>query len=167
MDELTIPVIALIISIGGLIISLASILYTWNQNRRRIEVNLWTSTENDERMVKLSAFNAGYRSVALLKCELLVNNEIVEIKKWLNYEDGSSRLIKPKTNLKFPYSLKEGAIGIICLDMLQITSILEYNGYSGIVKLVGYFETAQNKIHESKSIDFDIEKAKEHIKKNH
>lgn len=59
----------------------------------------------------------------------------------------------------FKEALKEGGTAYYSLRAQVLASILHYKEYSGIVKLGGYFETAENKKEKSKStINFDVEK---------
>jgi hypothetical protein len=162
-----IPFILPVTSGLALIISIFSIGYTYYQNRRKIEVDIWIEYEN-QLVVNLCVFNPGYRSVALIKSKFLVNNEYIEIEEGGHDVDrlkfGSkapgSYWISPTKKVNFPYGLKEGDAVFYGLSARQLAYFLHYNGYSGIVKLSGYFKTAQKKIVKSKSIDFDIERYK-------
>ena len=71
--NIIIPFILPIISLLVLIISILSIIYIYYRNKRKIEVKLWIDEVNPP-IVKLCAFNSGYRSVALINCKLIINN---------------------------------------------------------------------------------------------
>jgi hypothetical protein len=104
---------------AGVLLSLLSIIYTKQQNARRLDVDL---EFNDSKFrefedptnifLELSAFNSGYRSVALIGYEFLVNNEVIIFDINDSYPDphqkGINFLIRPRSNNILPYSLKEG-----------------------------------------------------------
>lgn len=151
------PYIIPIIAIG---LSLASFYYTYHQNKRKIEVNVEVDY-TDQYVVKLCAFNSGYRSVAVIKSKFYVNNKILNLKEG-DYSDGKNFFWISQTKpIDFPYGLKEGYIICYTFSARQLAICLENKGYSGVVKLSGYFKTAQKIMIQSKnSISFDIEKYK-------
>jgi len=58
---------------------------------------------------------------------------------------------------KFPYTLSEGKEYNILETQSQLASSLKEKGYSGKIKLRGYYKNTLGKIFKSKPIDFDIE----------
>lgn len=164
MNDIT-PFIVPIISAGALLISIISICYTYIQNRRRFEVNL--TLENDETpSAYLTAYNSGYRSIAILKGRFLANNELLKIWGTRHTVDGaenglqipSSYYAAVDQNFNSAQAIKEGETAVCLIRTQELATFLHYNGYSGVVKLSGYFETVQRQKKYSNSIDFDIEK---------
>jgi len=158
------------ISILAFIISLASLYYTYHQNKRKLEVEMWIDHENED-IIKLCAYNSGYRSISLIKCRFLVNNNIIDIRPGMHDVDMSKYgfngyLIRPVNIINFPCQLKEGNSEYYALMAEQVATYLTFNGYSGVVKLSGFFKTAQKKTEKSKStIDFDIDNYYSKLKK--
>ena len=147
------------------VISLIGIIYTYYQNRRKIEVDLWLDNENKP-LISLCAYNSGYRSVALINYRFIVDNKSYELTEGLheadrskNGDNTSSFSVKFTKKFDFPYMLEEGNAAIYSITAQNLAVYLHYNGVSGVVKLSGYYKTAQKKKEKSKSgIDFDIEK---------
>lgn len=174
MLNITWPMITAVIA---LVLSSISILYTWLQNRRQIKVNLELDfskfkfcEDPSEIEVKLSAFNSGFRSVALINYEFLVNDQIIDFTFDDAYLNPTNRqdivLIEPKCSNKFPHVLKEGEITVIEITACELAKVLKNKRLGkgkkseklkGTVKLSGQYKTAQNKIHQSEAIEFDID----------
>lgn len=66
--------------------------------------------------------------------------------------------MEPRSNVKFPYTLSEGKECSIWETQKELATDLKNNGYSGKIKLRGYYRSAVGKIFKSKPINFDIEK---------
>lgn len=72
-DEITI--LPVIISLIAVVISFSSFIYSYLQNRRLINVNLFIEKDEDNKpVVHLMAYNPGYRSITLLRSKFLVND---------------------------------------------------------------------------------------------
>jgi len=124
-------------------------MYTKQQNKRRLEVNIRLNESNcdpQDITVGLSAFNSGFRSVAIINYEFLVEDKIIDF----------DHIFFPEGEFKLPYSIKEGEIALININAANLANWLKNKEYNGIVKLSGYYETAQNKKYSSKSIEFNI-----------
>lgn len=162
-----------IAAFSGIILSIISILYTQRQNKRRIEVNLEyndsklrTFEDPCEVIIEMSAFNSGFRSVAIVNYELFVNNKIINFTYENSYEDPNRKnvhiIIKLSSNNKLPYALKEGEIIVTRIkagDLAKVLSskIVNRKRLKGEVELSGYFETAENKKYWSKPLKFNID----------
>ena len=66
-------------------------------------------------------------------------------------------MISPKSNDILPHSLKEGEITVTSINAAQLAKALKNKRLKGEVKISGYYETAQNKIYQSKSVEFNID----------
>jgi hypothetical protein len=139
-------------------LSIASLLYTYSQNKRKIEVDIDIDF-HEQFIVKLCAFNSGYRSVALIKSKFCINNKPLHIEEgWHGDTLNNQVWIAQIKEIEFPFGLKEGHVVCYTFSARQMAEFLNYKGFSGIVKLSGYFKTAHKVIVTSESIDFDIEK---------
>ncbi len=147
----------------ALVVSIISILYTYMQNRRKIKVDLWLENVGYYKILNLCAFNPGYRSVALLNCQFLVNDKIFTFNEGLIKckEPGQEFAtgIKFRKKIDFPHGLKEGQAVFQSLTAQGVAVNLCNKKFTGKVKISGFFKTAQNKIVKSEStVEFDINK---------
>lgn len=71
-------IIPLISSIA-LLISILSAYYTYYQNQRKMEVDLWIHKHDGTSMVTLCGFNPSYRSLALINFSLIADNKPITI----------------------------------------------------------------------------------------
>jgi hypothetical protein len=151
-------IIQYIISAFAIILSLISLVYSYRQNKRRIEVDIDVVLTN-QHVIQLSVFNSGYRSVAVIKSDFCVNGKPLNLKE--GYHNNNSFWISQTKRIDFPYGLKEGHVLCYTFSARQFAVYLENEGYSGVVKLSGYFKNAQkNRVMSKNCIDFDIEKYK-------
>jgi hypothetical protein len=171
MDLVTLTTI--IAAFSGIFLSVVSILYTKQQNKRRIEVNIKVDLSRFKRFeeicyieIELSAFNSGFRSVALINYEFLVNGKIIDFTFYDSYKDPSKEngyiLISPINNDKLPHALKEGEMTVSRINAAELAQALKNKRVNkkrlnGKIQLSGYFETAQNKKIYSKPIEFNID----------
>lgn len=163
----------IIIAFSGVFLSIISILYTKQQNKRRIEVNLKIDFSRFARFeeicdieIELSAFNSGFRSVAIINYEFLVNGKIIDFTFYDSYKDPSKEngyiLINPVSKDVLPHALKEGEITVTKINAGLLAQVLKNKRVNkkrleGTVELSGYYETAQNKKIYSKPVEFNIE----------
>jgi hypothetical protein len=96
--------------------------------------------------ISLSAQNIGYRDITLDSMGFIFPD-----KKY-------TFIVEPQSNVKFPYTLSEGKECSVWKTQKELAIELRDNGYSGKIKLRGYYRSAIGKIFKSKPIDFDIEK---------
>jgi hypothetical protein len=113
-------------------------------------------------VIELSAFNSGYRSVAIIGYKFLVNDVKIEFEFYDSiFKDSVKKnsyvLVRPNCDNKLPYSLKEGEITVISINAVQFTRLLKRKKFDGDVEISGYFETAQNKIYRSKAIELNLD----------
>lgn len=162
-----------IAALSGLILSIISIVYTYYQNQRRIEVDIkfddsgyYTFEDVGDITIKLLAFNAGFRPVSIINYELLVNNKIVRFTSATSYLDRKENvniIVRPDCNNKFPHALNEGEITVARIkvgDLARVLKnvIIDKKRLKGEVELSGYFETGDNKKYFAKNpIKFNID----------
>lgn len=165
----------IIAAFSGVFLSLLSIIYTKKQNERRVEVNLKfdlslfrVTDDICDIRIELSAFNSGFHSVALISCEFLVNNEVIDFTLCDSYQDPSNEngiiLMNPESKDKLPHALKEGEITVTKINAGELAQVLRRR-LKGKIQLSGYYETAQNKIYHSKPMEFNIDNWKMCYKK--
>lgn len=161
--------ITIMFSTIALIISVSGFIYTLRQNKRRIDVNIKLNLSEFEYAddpnfisINLSAFNSGYRSVALLDYYFFCNGE--KIKFSLNrdliqhpVEENEYDVIEPKSEHKFPHVLKEGEIVVTSIDARDLAISLKRRKFNGKVKISGQFITAHNKKYMSKPLNFNMD----------
>lgn len=157
-----------IAAFSGVIISLSSILYTKQQNTRRLDVNLKIDDsrfhiyEDPEDLdLELSAFNSGFRSVAVIGYEFYADNKEIVFDINDSYGDHTKKnttvLIRPKSNDELPYALKEGEITYATIELMQFVHVLKRRKLQGSIEVSGYYETAQNKKYWSKPIEINLD----------
>lgn len=165
-----------IAAFSGVLLSLVSIIYTKQQNNRRLEVNLKFdlthfkfTEEPSDILLEFSAFNSGFRSIAIIGYEFLVNNEIIEFVD-AHYPHPSRKdthiLISPTSKELLPHVLKEGEITFTTINAVELARVLKNkrinkNRLKGKVNISGYYETADNKIYQSKPIEFNLDEWKD------
>ena len=166
-----------IAAISGVILSLFSILYTKQQNNRRLDVNLKFNAPNfiiteepSEIFLELSAFNSGFRFVAIIDYEFLVNGEIIEFDINANYphpiKKNSLILISPTSKDILPHVLKEGEITFTTITAVELARVLKNKRFNkkrltGKVNISGHYETAHKKIYKSEHIEFNLDEWKD------
>ena len=144
-----------VIAIFAVFISSISILYTWRQNKRRIDVYLtysWHtgSEEDDEEILELSAFNDGFHSIALIDYNFIVKIHYPQDGKYIhfkpiNFPEFDEDFDFPEFRVKdlkqfnvlnylgddklFPLVLKEGEIIKLKFNFEGIAKMLKSGGY--------------------------------------
>jgi hypothetical protein len=146
--------IILIIAVWGAVLSSYILLSDFQKNIKKIKVNIYhgfisgVSVESSA-VITMEAINLGYRNVKLASMGFILpdNQKVV--------------LVQPKSNLQFPYTLSEGEKCNVWKEVKEFSEELKTHGYSGEIKLVGYYENAVGKVFKSKKFDFTIESESE------
>lgn len=151
MDLLTIENITLFIAIWGAALSTFKVLFDYSKNARKLKVQVFYGFVTQGNIIgpntiSISAINTGYRDITLNSMGFILPD-----KKY-------SMMTEPQSNVKFPYTLSEGNECSVWKTQKQLAIELKKHGYSGKIKLRGYYRTAIGKIFKSKPIGFDIEK---------
>lgn len=151
----------------GLILSIVSILYSRHQNKRRIDVNLELNVDAiriyDEpcnSKLELSAFNSGFRAVAIINYKLFVNDELIDFNIFdSTFESLPNHfdIISPKCEKRLPHVLKEGEMILTTILASDLAKILKRKRLSGEVTLLGYYETAEKKVYRGAPLKFNID----------
>jgi sRNA-binding regulator protein Hfq len=152
MNLFTFENITLLIALWGAVLSTAKVLYDYSRNICRLKVYLAYGFLTQGNIVgpdtiSISAMNIGYRDVTLNSMGFILPDE-----KYI-------MIIEPQSNVKFPYTLSEGKECSVSKMQKQLAKELRKHGYSGKIKLRGYYRSAIGTIFKSKPVDFDIEKA--------
>lgn len=150
MDLLSLENITLFIALWGALLSTYKVLSDYSKNKRKLKVKIAYGfmvhgTDVGPNTISISAINIGFRDITLNSMGFILPD-----KKF-------STIIEPQSNVKFPYTLSEGTECTVWKTQRQLAVELKENGYSGKIKLRGYYRSATGTTFRSKPIDFDIE----------
>lgn len=140
----------------GLIVSSYNLSINLRKSRYRVKVTLkrgyvvtQSSIENDrnsENTLLLKAQNIGYRMVTLNS----MGYKIPRIKRDL-------AILNPRSNVQFPFELKEGKDCIVWSEENYIKEKLRDKGLSGNIKLIGVYVDAIGREYKSKPLKYNID----------
>jgi hypothetical protein len=145
-------VITLLIAIYGALLSTYSVWNARQEHRREIKVELSYGfmrnalAEVSPPLLILSAMNTGAKTVTLTSTGLVLPR-----KKYLFFA-------QPESNVAFPHDLPEGKSCSVWIANEELAKDLKREGYSGRVKLIGYYKDAVGGYYKSKSVKFNVEK---------
>ena len=151
MDLITKENITLIIAIWGALLATYKVLSDYRKTTRKlkVEVSYGFFTLRDggvgSTVITITAINTGYREITLNSM-----GHILPDKKHI-------LIIEPQSTVRFPYTLSEGRQCFVWQTQRELAEDLRNNGYSGKIKLRGYYRSATGDTFKSKPIDFDIE----------
>jgi len=144
-------IITLMIAVYGAILSTFTIWDTRHEHKREIRVRLsyGFSTHPLAHGLLLinEALNTGRKTVTLSSMGLILPN-----KKFYTF-------LQPNSNVSFPYDLPEGKNCSVWIETKELAENLKNEGYSGEVKLIGYYGDAIGGRYKSEPFNFDINKA--------
>jgi len=144
--------LTLFIAVWGAGLSTYKAVSDYRKNVRRVKVELsygFISQANilGPMLIILSAANVGNREVILNSMGYLL-------------PDGKrSVTIEPQSDVRFPYALSEGKKCLVWKEQRRFAEELSKHGYSGKIKIRGYYQSATGEMFKSKPFDFDIESA--------
>src|SRR3972149_345911 len=127
--------ITLLIALWGAILATIKVVYDYQNKTRRINVKvskgfvLQGSTIVSPDIISITAINKGYRDVILNSVGLMIPNNTVLIRE-IN------------TDVQFPYPLKDDQSCIVYKKIPELSQELQKHGYSGKIKLRGYYTSA-------------------------
>lgn len=109
----------------------------------------------------MSAFNSGFRSVAIVGYEFYVDNKKIIFDTYDCYPHPTKKNVMiamhPKSKDKLPCSIKEGEITYTTISYVDFIPVLKRRKFKGIIEVSGYYKTAQNKIYWSKPIEINLD----------
>jgi hypothetical protein len=73
--------------------------------------------------------------------------------------DGGTVVSFAPSGTRFPKELESGKSYLICMPVQSVGQQMKKAGFSGTVRLAGYFRDALDKTYSSKRFVFDVEKA--------
>lgn len=152
MDLLSIQNITLFIALWGALLSTYKVLSDYSKNKRKLKVKIAYGfvvhgPDVGPTTISVSAINTGFRDITLNSVGFVLPDNVY------------STIIEPQSNVRFPYTLSEGKECDVWKTRRQLALELKRNGYSGKIKLRGFYRSATGEISRSKPIDFDIESA--------
>lgn len=145
-------IITLLIALYGAILSTYKVVFDYLRESRRLKVEVsygflsWGNNVGPEMLV-ISAINNGFKDITLNSVGFILPDKT------------RVHITEPQSNVKFPYTISGGNNCIVWKPQKQFAIELKKNGYSGKIRLRGYYQSATGKIYKSKPIDFDIESA--------
>lgn len=150
MDLFTIENITLFIALWGAVLSTLKVLSDYLKDVRKLKVYLAYGFLTQGRSIGpatiiINAINTGHRDMTLSSMGfILPDNNFLFI-------------VEPQSNVRFPYTLSEGRQCSVWKTQKELAEELRKNGYSGKIKLRGYYRSETEKTFKSKPIDFAIE----------
>lgn len=149
----TVTNITLFIALWGAFLSTAKVLFDYSKNIRKLKVQIaygfLREIVGSKMGISIIAMNVGYRDVTLNSVGYILPD-----KKYLMSDPQSD----VKSNVKFPCTLSEEKECTVWETQRQLAIALKENGYSGKIKLRGYYGSAIGTVFKSKPVEFNIEK---------
>lgn len=151
-DLITRENITLLIAIWGALLATYKVISDYLKNVRKLKVEVAYGFITRRRSVgpntiTITAINTGHREITLNSMGFILPD-----KKFL-------LMIEAQSDVRFPYTLSEGKQCNVWQTQKELAEDLKNNGYSGKIKLRGYYRSATGDTFKSKPIDFDIELA--------
>jgi len=147
-------IITLLIASYGAILSTYSVWSKRKEQKRELKVLLRYGVVSNPilshrplPMLFISALNTGKKTVTLTSMGLILP------RKDKNY----FTFIRPNSHASFPHDLLEGKSCDVWIETKELAENLEQEGFSGKIKLKGYYGDAIGRRYKSKSINFDID----------
>jgi hypothetical protein len=151
MSEITwIQGVTLFIAVWGAFLSTYKILSDRKSSKRNVTVKVTTGIISQgcaphPFIINISAINMGLRDVTLKSVGFLLPNGKEPI------------IMAQNTTIRFPYTLPEGNECTVSKFRFKLAKELKQNGFSGKVKLRGYYQGATGEYYKSKPHAFDID----------
>ena len=143
-------IITLIIASYGAILSTYSIWSKRQEHKREVKVTLSFGFIKmgtvSPPMLILSALNTGSKTVTLNSMGLILPE-----KKYLHFTHPENIYVT------FPHDLLEGKNVMVWITNKELAHDLKQEGYSGTIRLKGFYRDAIGNEYKSKTINFDIE----------
>lgn len=145
--------ITLFIALWGAILSTYKVLSDYMKRTRKLKVELaygvgrYQGGQFGPPIISIIATNIGFREITLNSMGYLLpdNQQIL--------------FLEPQSSVKFPCSLSEGKQCVVWQTQRELAKDLKNHGYSGKIKLRGYYKSATGETYKSKSIGFNVEYA--------
>ena len=145
-------IITLIIAIIGVIVSIYSVWNARQQNKREVKVSLRYGALLLARplpRVILSAKNTGNKTVTLSSMGLILPRK--ENNYFIPHHPDTMGLVT------FPHDLKDGKNCDVYLEPKNLAEELRLEGFSGKIKVKGFYRDAIGRKYKSKSFTFNID----------
>jgi len=153
LDLITKENITLLIALWGALLATYKILSDYRKSIRRLKVEVsygfFTLREGGvgSTVITITAINTGHREITLNSMGYILPDNKYSV------------IIEPQSNVRFPYTLSEGKQCNVWRTQRDLAEELKDHGYSGKIRLRGYYRSATGETIKSKAIDFDIESA--------
>jgi hypothetical protein len=143
-------VITLIIAVYGALISTIKVIYDRSKHTRRLKVKLVSGFISQGGFVEpevlfLTAVNVGFTGIILNSVGFLLP------------DNKKTAIVRPNSYVRFPHTLSGGNKCEVWKGKRQFARELKEHGFSGKIKIKGYYGTATGKTFKSKAKEFDID----------
>lgn len=141
--------ITLFIALWGAILATIKVLYDHQMKSRKIKVKISYGVisfpQGVSKVILVEAINNGYVDVTLTSTGVILPNKI------------SAYFLSPLNNVQLPSTLSQGKSYTVWREIGEFSQELRRNGYSGKIKLKGFYRTATGEVFKSKGLSFEIE----------
>jgi hypothetical protein len=134
--------ITLFIALWGAILSTYKVLSDYMKRTRKLKVEL--------------AYGVGRYQGGQIGPPII---SIIATNIYLLPDNQQILFLEPQSSVKFPCSLSEGKQCVVWQTQRELAKDLKNHGYSGKIKLRGYYKSATGETYKSKSIGFNVEYA--------
>jgi hypothetical protein len=143
-------ILTTIVAVYGAVLATYTLIAQLRENRSKVNVKISTgflafAEDTSDAMVFLSASNPGQKEVTLSSWGFVLPN-----KKQLFVP-------YPQSNVTFPYDLLPSKSCQIWIEAREIARALKSEGFSGKVKLVGFYRDQLDRTYRSKPYKFDVD----------
>ena len=143
-------VVTALVALYGAVLSTYTLIQNRKEKQRQVSVRLSNGfltfgPELSPAMLLVEATNPGDRTVIL--------NTV-----GLSLPDGKTVAFpNPQGNVRFPYPLEEGNSCMVWTPLKELAQQLSQEGYSGKVKLVGFYRDQLGTMYNSNTFSFNID----------
>lgn len=158
MDLTTISaVVTVVATIAGGIFGVYKLISEREEKKRQIKVRLSLGVIDENHHLSLipvlflEAINPGNRTVTL-------NIAGCILPKRKNKDKENLKIYFPRSpgEIEFPYELHEGKNCVVWRELQDFAQGLMKQGYSGKIKIIGFYKDALDAVYKSKPIKFDV-----------
>jgi hypothetical protein len=142
-------IVTAVVAVYGAALSTYNMIITSNSKKRKIRVKIsngfiYTPLGIGEYMLFIEASNPGDRSVTMTQPGILLPNGSTVV------------FLSTQTNIQFPYLLEEGKSCKEGIEAKELANQMKQSGFSGKIKIKGFYRDALDNKYTSKSWKFDL-----------
>lgn len=140
-------IVTALVALYGAVLSTLNFIAARREKRRSVtvELSLGLLTWDPGSKLLLTASNPGSLSVTLSSCGIRLPN-------------GKQAVFPiPNSNVRFPHELHGGKDCLVWTDAKEFAQVLREQGFSGRVKVRGFYRDQTGGLHTSKATRFDLD----------